>query len=220
VKRFWTFINGDLGRLLVGFVLTTVVGGALINWYQHSTKQSEQSLEAERRKFEWERDKRFEMLKRRLDNGERAIEQIADAMDSRMYRLREAFDAIRDGMSADDRWRQYAESVEAWNRSLGSNRSRVRRLIGEEAAQEFQNFETDDVTLSAPRSIHGRFFLAHRMLLEYRRCRREGACVEKAAQLAPVLNQLDIATDAFVERTTSMFLERAAELETTKLETR
>jgi DNA primase catalytic subunit len=218
MRRLWEFLKTDLGRLLLTFVLTTVVGGALISEYQQRSWEKQKELEDQRERLQWERDRRFEMLRRRLDNGERVLEQIADAMDTRMFRLRDVFTALgnADSESTSVKWRVYMESVQRWNETLASNRSRLARVVSEEAADEFNNFETDDVELKSPRSVHGKFFVAHRALAKLERCVRTNGCevpVEERQGLARAINQLDIDTDEFVEQMTVEFLDRASTLE-------
>ncbi len=39
--RLWDFLNTDLGRLVVGFVLTTLAGTILTTWYKRESKKHE-----------------------------------------------------------------------------------------------------------------------------------------------------------------------------------
>src|SRR5690349_18217009 len=57
MRMLWTFINTDLGRLLVGFVLTSVIGGALLAAYQQNNWEKQQELQFQLQQRQWMRDK-------------------------------------------------------------------------------------------------------------------------------------------------------------------
>ncbi|HEY2323838.1 MAG TPA: hypothetical protein VGJ82_13355 [Thermoanaerobaculia bacterium] len=218
MKRLWAFVETDTGRLLLGFVLTTVVGGALITFYQQQNWEKQQQLEVTRETMQWQRDRRFEMLRRRLDNGEKALEQIADVMDTRSYRLRNVFAAVvgEDHSRIAPAWRDYMASVDTWNATIASNRSRLARLVSPEAANELNNYETDNNDIANPKSIHGQFFLAHRRIDKLVRCVNAPPCAPSAIdrhETAELINQINLHADDFVERMTAQFLNAASSLQ-------
>jgi hypothetical protein len=223
-QRTWDFLKSDLGRLLLGFLLTTLIGATLAAWLQQRNWEKQKELEADRQQHQWERDRRFEMLRRRLDRGEEALDAVSELMDTRLFRLRDVFGAVvnRDVAAANERWREYMPSVERWNVTLGSNRAKLRRLAGEATAGEFQNYETDQYEkLKDPVTIHGRFFVLHRLVSEMLECVRTPGCSVPQAQrvaVAEKLKQLDFQIDAFVEKASTEFLENARALEQGRVE--
>lgn len=219
--------------MLLGFLLTTVVGGALLARYQQQNwreqKELEYSLqqrqwvrdkqfEVERQRMQWEKDRRFEMLKRRLDRAEPTVDEVADLMKARILGLRSVFDAVikQDGPGAAARWQTYMEAVSQWNGKLSSNRSRLARLVSVQAAQELHNNETDEpAKVIDPKSIHGCFFLVHRRLEPMVRCVQTPGCqvsVTNRREYARLLDSLDVKADAFVNHLTDDVMGRETDL--------
>ena len=233
IGKLLAFAKTDLGRMLLGFLLTTVVGGALAARYQQQNWQKQRELEyslqqrqwlrdkqfeIERQRMQWEKDRRFEMLKRRLDRAEPTVDEIADLMKARILGLRSVFDAVisHDGPSAAVRWRTYMDAVQQWNGKLSSNRSRLARLVSAKAAQELHNNETDTPDrVIDPKSIHGCFFRAHRRLEPMVRCVQTPGCevvVMDRREYAKLLDHLDVKAEAFINHLTDDVMGRETEL--------
>jgi hypothetical protein len=231
--KFWNFTKTDLGRMLLGFFLTTVVGGALVARYQQQNWQKQTELdyslqqrqwirdkqfEVERQRMQWEKDRRFEMLKRRLERVEPIVDELADLMKIRILGLRSVFDSViaHDGPAAAIRWQTYMEAVRQWNAKLSSNRSKLARLVSVDTAEELHNNETDlpDKVMN-PTSVHGCFFVVHRRLEPMVKCVQTPSCevsVTDRRALAVLLDGLDVKADTFVNHLTDEVMGRETEL--------
>lgn len=125
----------------------------LVSW------ERETAFEATRQNFEWERNKRFEILRRKLDDGQETLEEISDLINLRFFRLQSVFDMILadDLERAESNWSTYMETVELWNTKLIISQNKLERLVSKETSLEFNNYETDEPDLTDPTSIHGQF---------------------------------------------------------------
>ena len=153
--RTWTFVNSDLGRLLLGFALTAVVGGFLTQCFQDRSWRKQREFEVTRETAQWERDKRFEMLRRKLDDGQQSLEEISDMMSTRLLRMRRIFAALRQNRvrEADAEWPAYRDITDKWNVKLGIYQNKLRRLVSDSVARRFNNYETDNTAIRDPKAF-------------------------------------------------------------------
>jgi len=108
------------------------------------------------------------------------------------------------------------EAVELWNVGLNSNQERLRRLVGETAALELNNYETDRGEVDNPQSLHGKFYVAHNAVLRLLRCKRSKDCEVSQSMIRStnkMLRDLDYNADFFLEKFSFLFLKRAEEIE-------
>ncbi len=217
-NAIWIFLNSHLGLLLLGFLLTTLAGGIISYWFNIKAWERQITFETQRNNYEWERSRRFETLRRKLDDGEKTLDEISDLINLRSFRLNQVFDNIKlkDFASAEKNWKKYYETVETWNHKLITYQYRLSRLVGPAIAGEFNNFETDRTNLIEPKSIHGKFFMAHNKVLSLLRCGRKTTCFSAAEMLSETnerLRDLDFQSDSFVDKVSTIFLEQAFQLE-------
>jgi len=108
------FFNSSLGLLLVGFLLTTVFGTIINNFYGSGT---------------WEREKKFELLKRSLDRNDKLVEELSAKMGARAMKLLRVFWAVETPPTSyqdpngrekviKQRWEDYDKAVIDWNENL------------------------------------------------------------------------------------------------------
>ena len=218
-STLWQFLNSGFGLLIIGFTLTTVMGALLTNWFNTKTLERQIAFETERQNFEWKRSTKFELLRRNLDEGERSLEKISDLINKRFFRLQRVFDnvIVEQRKIADENWPTYMNSVEEWNTKLIINQNKLRRLVSDEIAEEFNNYETDNPGLEFPTSIHGKFFVAHIKVRDLLRCLGKRDCTvtkEMIDDSNEILRDLDKHTDDYVDRVSTLFLNRWLELET------
>jgi hypothetical protein len=214
-------LNSEMGRLLLGFLLTGVIGAILAQWLQDRSWSAQRQLELEVQERQWERDRRFEMLRRKLDRGEAALKELSDLMALRVFRLREAFALSRVGDAAGARraWNRQLETTEQWNARLSVFQHDVRQLVGAEMSLRLNNYETDDPPVENPVSIHGMFYVAHQRVQRAVRC-AETKCSAQSelADTQTHLNALELATDGFVDQASEVFLQNTARLEAAKVQ--
>lgn len=217
-KDIWKALNSKFVILILGFILTTIVGGILTERYNRLAWDRQTAFEIQRQNFEWERERKFEILRRKLDEGQASLEEISDLMNSRFFKLHRVFDNIlkRDLHNAQKNWHNYMDTVELWNVKLIIYRNKLTRLVNQEISFEFNNYETDKTDLTNPTSIHGKFFVAHKKVLELLRCLQNPSCQitqHKINDVNETLRDLDYHLDGFVDRASSIFLEQTSELE-------
>jgi hypothetical protein len=217
--KIWSFLNSKVGLLLLGFVLTTLAGGLINQWFHRNAWEREIAFEERRQNYEWERNRRFEILRRKLDEGQKSLEEISDLINLRYFRLHQVFENIlsNDLVAAEKNWKQYYETVELWNVKLLTYQNRLTRLVDKAVSQEFNNYETDNPGLSDPTSIHGKFYVAHNKVLALLRCKKSQTCTVTKQMIRDtneIFRDLDFHTDSFIDRVSDLFLEQAFQLET------
>ncbi len=195
----WAVLNSDLARLVIGIVLISGVGMTLVQWYQ------DRNLEKQRQ---------LEVMKRRLDEGQNFLEELSEITNLRVAQLRHAEGLI----SSNDResrqealkvWREASESRQRWNVKLGVYQNKAMRLISPSIGNKLNNYETDNVAITNPTSLHGQFFVTNRAFAEVIRCLKEPDCQPTEADLKEVhdrMNQLDNAVDSFIDEASSVLL--------------
>jgi len=218
MKGFWNFLNSQFFLVILGFALTYGIGTSLSNRFQEKSWEKQFELEKERQNAEWKRDKKFELLRRKLNEGQQVLEEISNLIHTRFFKLQRVYNniAVGDLKNAEKNWKDYYESVEEWNIKLGITQNKIRRLVDEEAADRFNNYETDHPHLQSPESIHGMFFLAHKRVFNLLRCLRNADCElnnSKKQLAAEILNSLDVIGDAFVDDISDLFIQKTLELE-------
>lgn len=217
MDKFWKFLNAPITIVVLGFLLSTLLGAYLTTEFQEESWERQKHFEQARQDFEWEREKKFEILRRKLDEGQRSLEDISDLINKRFTRMHKVFEAVikEDTQLATSRWDKYMETVEEWNVKLIINQNKLKRLVSSEMSVEFQNYETDNINIK-PVSIHGKFFHTHRSLSKLLQCLSKANCSNTKDQILEtnqMFRDLDFHTDSFVDRVSDTFLERATDLE-------
>jgi len=217
-NRLWSFVNSGLFILIAGFILTGIFGTILSERIQENSWRKRFELEKTRQEFEWKREKKFEIIKRKLDEGQQSLEEISDLISLRFFRLQNTYIFIAQGDldNATKTWNKYIETVEEWNVKLIINQNKIRRLVSDTAALEFNNYETDNSTIEYPNSIHGKFYVAHKEILNLLNCLKNPGCTltnEKKQNINRMLRNLDYETDNFIDNISNLFLQRTLEFE-------
>jgi hypothetical protein len=151
------FFNSSLGLLLIGFLLTTVFGTLINNFYSKAT---------------WEREKKFELLKRSLDRNEKLLEDLSVTMGTRAIRLMRVFWAVETPPTAfktpeerkqviAQRWEEYSKAVLDWNEHLRVYISKIIYLAGEETARLFYISEEGSTEKERAGTVYNQFQRAH-----------------------------------------------------------
>ena len=150
--------------LILGFVLTTVLGGLLGAGLQRA---------------QWNRQARLEMAKKNYSDATALLDEVLNLTDKRYYHLYRWYGSVRDGDPMErvtQREEQYFVHVHAWNETLRAHHQGLRRHLGASYALSYLNYQ-DDLNPQHPTSIHYRFVLATNLL---RQAQRENGAVERA----------------------------------------
>ncbi|MCW3061571.1 MAG: hypothetical protein JWQ02_3392 [Capsulimonas sp.] len=188
------FLVSDSGKILVGFVLTTVLGSLITYFVQ---------------RISWQRQSRLELFRQRTKDGTDLLERLSSMIDRRAYRLQRLLWAIeenRNYKTIAEREREYYEVVIEWNENLRSMHNGIRLLIGEDEAVSFLEYEDD--FRESPQSLHYMFVVAHRAVLY---AKKNPDAVFKARQAVDevfwkLADFLYDATTVFTKRSSSLHL--------------
>ena len=189
----WTSLGTEQGKLVAGFILTTVMGGFLAHLFQQLT---------------WRRQARLDLFRQRYNEGTQLLERVTSLADRRFFRLQRFIWAITDASDPSTvalRETEYFDAVIQWNESLRAVHNGLRLLVGDTASLEFLDY-SDDARPDAPRSLHYRFVRAHRAVLH---AKSDPASWERAKQ---EVERLNWAVSRFVYDSTEVFMRRAASL--------
>jgi hypothetical protein len=189
VESIWS----RFGPVIVGFVLTTILGG-LFTWRLGVLSGARQA--------------RLELFRKRYDEGTALLSDVSCLLDTRCFTLQRLLWAVSAGAEAKVliREEEYFEVVIKWNNALHSNRNKIRLLIGEPEADGFLDYG-DDARRDDPRSIHYQFVNAHEAVMA---ARNSSERQTRAAQ--ETVTRLDHSISIFLERLTTGFSQQANSL--------
>lgn len=179
--------------LILGFVLSTVIGGVL----GYLLKQRS-----------WEIETEHSLHRSRYEEGVKFLDQLSDQIGKRFYLLQRFLWTI-DGHDEEkilDREREYFASVVDWNSSFWRNRNKIRLLANEEQANAFLSYD-DDSAGDNPTSLHYKFVAAHRAAMNAKESRELIPIAKKQVE------ELNWKSSVFLERLTTEFLQRATKLQ-------
>lgn len=189
----WDLLGSEQGKLLAGFLLTTLLGG----WLGYLVQA-----------LSWKRQAKLDLFQQRYKEGTEFLERLSVLIDRRYFGLQRLFWAIESNVEAKKlavREREYFQTVVEWNHNLRSAHNRIRILIGENEALAFLDYG-DDFRLDDPRSLHYRFVKAHRAVTAAKSDPSLVLVAERAVY------QLNWALSGFLYDVTTLFTQRASSL--------
>lgn len=116
----------DVILLVIGFLLTTLVGGYLTQGWQRRADAFQR--EAELRRSEQQA-------------ATRVFEELSRLMDKRLYRMRRLHNGLEGRVAAErmaERWDAYREVLFEWNENLNRNLALAQRYFGDQARNTFE----------------------------------------------------------------------------------
>jgi hypothetical protein len=147
----------ELLKVVVTLVLTGLIGGGITYYYQnraHREQQDAQELEAARQ------------------SALTFLREVGDILEQRRHHALRVVDSIRDNGSPEESskaWKDYTDSVSAWNAKWNLYRALVLEQFGPEMQKRFYD-QTEDQTKDLPwdkRSITGKLISLDNMLNDY-----------------------------------------------------
>jgi alpha-L-fucosidase len=154
----------DIAILLLGFILTTIVGGYLSHSWQDRSAKIQRDAE----------QKRYE-----IQAATKVFEDISRLMDKRLYRMRRVnmgIDNKVDSEVMDGRWNAYKEILFEWNENLNRNLALTQMYFGKESRDILE------------RDIQSRFITFGRLMESSRNIKGKNNTYEKRQQVADDLN--------------------------------
>ncbi len=193
-EELWRALGTEQGKLLFGFVLTTIAGGVLAYIFQW---------------FSWRRQARIDLFRQRYSEGELLLKQVSSLIDRRYFRLQRLVWSLVDNATPEkiaEREKDYFKTVVEWNEKLRSIHNRLRLLIGEHVALQFLDY-ADDYRQDDPNSLHYRFVKTHRTAL---RAKDDRTLAQSAKE---EVDRLNWTVSRFAYDVTTLFMTRASALE-------
>lgn len=106
----------------VSFILTTIGGGSLGNYFQARS---------------WKNQYTANLLESERARATEFFDELSRLMDKRLYRMRLLMERLTGGANAGPYWDSYREVLHEWNNSLNRNITMVDRYFGEDMRQIF-----------------------------------------------------------------------------------
>ena len=195
-----SILQSPLGLLLIGFLLTSLLGSLFATRLQNAA---------------WERQTRLEVFRKRYDEGIALLDHLSALIDKSYFALQRFLWALEDGN--DDEYiktkeQEYFKMVVEWNGLLRSNRNKIRLLVGEAQANRFLDYG-DDGRPENPKSIHYQHVKVHNIVLAV----KEGKLDKVTGQKE--IERYNWEISAFLEDLTTVFAQRAISLSLLELPT-
>jgi hypothetical protein len=169
-NRLFKILESKLGMLVIGFVLTTMLGTYISERFQQKN---------------WEETQNAEFLRRKLDKQEALINDVSKLISNRAFRLERLEWALEDHVNhrkkLDDKererlmglWDDYYSKVIAWNENYKMHYIKLKYLAGDTVASMFYVSELE-ARGEEPTTVYGKFVQAHNAMLDLRYAVLEG----------------------------------------------
>ncbi len=193
LRPIWEFINSNFGMLVLGTIITTILG----SWLNHKFQ-----------KDSWEREANFQILQQELNDGNNFIENLSDQINRRFFNLQRVLWVLESSSNKErilEIWDEYYQSVIEWNQKLDANRHHLEIFGGKQLANQFMS-PGDSEAQANPKSIHGYFRLAHIRILEARslKFKNSSKYQNKIREVRNYLEMVNKKIDRFIYDLTKM----------------
>lgn len=123
---------GDLLKILITFIFTSVIGGYLTSQFQ---------------KKNWEHQRKLLKLERYDEQATKIFEDISSILDQRMFRYRQIIYAFRteDEKRIETAFQEYRDVLFRWNDHINRNYAMVEKFFGKEVREELEYKINKDV---------------------------------------------------------------------------
>ncbi|TAD79148.1 MAG: hypothetical protein EA001_05465 [Oscillatoriales cyanobacterium] len=211
-EKLWQSLNSDLSRLIVGFVLTTVIGGLLTQWYQDRN---------------WLRQSQFEYEKRQLDEAQKFVEKLSTSVSLHLWNTREmeillTTPSLFTEADTERIWAAFKETRNKWYMDLPVNQSKANLLLAPGMKELLRaNNETSTDNLSDPKSLAGFFAVAEQDVTKMMNCMRQKPCqptTDDINRMRANVDRLEQAATQFMEQASNLVYHKAVEIEPLKSE--
>jgi hypothetical protein len=192
-QSLWEKLGTDQGLVILGFVLSSLLGGLVAYLFQQ---------------LSWRRQAKLDLYGQRYRDGNEFLDRLSSRIDRRYFALKRLLWAVEEDAEPGKlaaRERAYFKTVIEWNNNLRAMHNRVRLVIGEAEALAFLDYE-DDYRQEDPRSLHYQFLLAHRALMQ---AKADRSLLDVARREADRLNWT---LSSFLYDVTTLFAARANSL--------
>jgi hypothetical protein len=182
-------LNSNISILLIGFLLTGLIGNHIASQYQER---------------QWMREKEIEILSRRLDETQQVVEELTVAMRMRFYAMQKVLWELESNRveRADKEWAKYQKVKDEWNINIYIYRNKLSRLLGENLG--YRLIGPKNAVEREETEIHSSFVEAHvalRKMLRHQGTKDERASLYENAhqKLNRASANVDVLTKAIFE---------------------
>src|ERR1043166_2265734 len=152
----------ELLKVVVTLVLTGLIGGGITYYYQNRSHREQQ----EAQELETARQSALTFLR-----------EVGDILEQRRHHALRVIDSIRDNAPPEEKdqaWKDYTNSVNAWNAKWNLYRALVLEQFGPEMQKRFYDADTDAEQPWDKLSITGKLIALDKMLTEYHKAKPDG----------------------------------------------
>ena len=145
----------ELLKVVVTLVLTGLIGGGITYYYQNRSHREQQ----EAQELETARQSALTFLR-----------EVGDTLEQRRHHAQRVIDSIRDNAPPEEReqaWKDYTDSVSAWNAKWNLYRALVLEQFGPEMQKRFYDQDEDAQKPWEKLSITGKLIELDKMLTAY-----------------------------------------------------
>ncbi|MFL6515411.1 MAG: hypothetical protein ACJ8M1_10350 [Chthoniobacterales bacterium] len=145
----------ELLKVVVTLVLTGLIGGGITYYYQNRSHREQQ----EAQELETARQSALTFLR-----------EVGDILEQRRHNALRVIDSIRENVSPEEKdqaWKDYTNSVNAWNAKWNLYRALVLEQFGPEMQKRFYDEKPDSEENWDHLSITGKLIALDRMLNDY-----------------------------------------------------
>ena len=197
LNHIYKIIESKIGLLVIGFILTTLVGTYINEKYHQKT---------------WEERQNSELLKRKLDKQESLVNDVSTMISNRAFRLErllwslEYHDEREKNILNDKKaeninklWSDYYSTVISWNENYKMHYVRLKYLAGNKVAAAFYVSE-NEANSGNTKTLYGKFVQAHGAMLDLRNCvlGNQGGHEEKYKIAKKCFSDLTKSIDSFL----------------------
>lgn len=155
MKTLCKLLNSKVSLLIIGFILTGVVG--------HYLSYTSQRLQ-------WRRQTALELTNRRLNEAQSIIDEITLHMRTRFYAMQKVYWRLESGdvPSAQVAWTEYESIKDDWNTKVYLYRINVRKFFGDDLAYQILS-ESNSRDYRSEDTVHSCFVRTHNALKTFLR---------------------------------------------------
>ena len=195
-SKIWTFFNSQIFLLILGFILTGIVGHYLTSKYQEKS---------------WERDRKYEVFKQEIEEAKKTLEEVNLHISSRTYSLQKVHWELEshDLQGAKREYKKYIEVKDDWNKKIRIYRNKMKRLVDYDLAFLLLDSE-NSVNVPKKASVHAYFANAHAKSRTWLRCLESNCSELKSNGISAhqSLKELFQASDHFIDESYAVFLKK------------
>lgn len=199
-NKIWKLINSQVFIVLVGFILTGIIGHYLTSSYQDQS---------------WIRDKKHQIFKQELADVKETLESLNKLVSTRLYSLQKVHWALerKDKDDIRNQWEEYNQVKDTWNIQVVIYKNKLRRLFQGDLHDDLLAHESLlDEDKNIELSLHSSFRKNHNKTKFWVDCYIVEEKCENADWLEidahNALNDVYIQSNKFIDKSYAIYIEK------------